>query len=279
MEAQRRRPAHARLARGGARTASSPARSSATSAAGAATPSTSSTAPSSTARPRSAPSAARSAATASSTGAGSAAPATTPPPAVLETSPRMPHLYRERMGERVDYVASDYDESMHRAFIKLDLQDMDLPSASVDVVLTPARPRARPRHRQGPVGAVPGDEAGRPRLPADPRAAGQDDGAARAGVPRRQARSCTSASAGTSPTRSAPPASPATPSSPASCATPPQTGRSPWTHDGPDCDVEDLIAGADPKAMTVVADAEQAARHSFRPAYQFVTFDCHKPAR
>ena len=57
------------------------------------------------------------------------------------------------------------------------------------------------------------------------------------------------------------------------------TGKSPWTHEGPDCDVEDLIAGADPSTMTVVADAEQAARHSFRPAYQFVTFDCHKPAR
>jgi hypothetical protein len=29
--------------------------------------------------------------------------------------------------------------------------------------------------------------------------------------------------------------------------------------------------------MTVVATAEEAALHGFRPAYQFVTFDCHKP--
>ena len=49
----------------------------------------------------------------------------------------MADRYREVMGQRVDYVASDYDESMHRAFIKLDLQDIDLPDASVDVVLTP----------------------------------------------------------------------------------------------------------------------------------------------
>jgi SAM-dependent methyltransferase len=49
-----------------------------------------------------------------------------------------------------------------------------------------------------------------------------------------------------------------------------------YVHDGPDCDVDDLIAGADPAAMTVVADLAQAARYSFRPAYQFVTFDCHR---
>ena len=34
---------------------------------------------------------------------------------------------------------------------------------------------------------------------------------------------------------------------------------------------------ADPAAMTVVADADQARLHGFRPGYQFVTFDLHKP--
>ena len=53
-------------------------------------------------------------------------------------------------------------------------------------------------------------------------------------------------------------------------------GRS-FTYGGADCDVDDLMAGADASKMTVVADEEQAARHSFRPAFQFVTFDCHKP--
>ena len=55
------------------------------------------------------------------------------------------------------------------------------------------------------------------------------------------------------------------------------TGRSPWVHEGPDCDVDDLVEGADAASLTVVADAAQARRHGFRPAYQFVTFDCAKP--
>jgi hypothetical protein len=53
--------------------------------------------------------------------------------------------------------------------------------------------------------------------------------------------------------------------------------RHPWVHEGDDCDVDDLMAGADASAMTVVASAEQARLHGFRPAYQFVTFDCKKP--
>lgn len=56
---------------------------------------------------------------------------------VLETSPRLDDRYRSRMAEIVHYTASDYDESAHRAMIKLDLQDPDLPDGSVDVVLTP----------------------------------------------------------------------------------------------------------------------------------------------
>ena len=56
---------------------------------------------------------------------------------VLETSPRLDDRYRKRMAELVQYTASDYDESAHKAMIKLDLQDMALPDSSVDVVLTP----------------------------------------------------------------------------------------------------------------------------------------------
>jgi SAM-dependent methyltransferase len=40
------------------------------------------------------------------------------------------------MAGLVDYVASDYDERAHRASIHLDLQQMDLPSESLDVILT-----------------------------------------------------------------------------------------------------------------------------------------------
>jgi SAM-dependent methyltransferase len=40
------------------------------------------------------------------------------------------------MNELVDYVASDYDDRAHRGDRQLDLQDLDLPDASLDVVLT-----------------------------------------------------------------------------------------------------------------------------------------------
>jgi len=56
---------------------------------------------------------------------------------VLETSPRMDERYRARMASLVAYTASDYDESAHKAMIRLDLQDLALPDSSVDVVLTP----------------------------------------------------------------------------------------------------------------------------------------------
>jgi SAM-dependent methyltransferase len=55
---------------------------------------------------------------------------------VLETSPRLGDSYRAAMSQWFVYTASDYDESMHRAAIKLDLQDIDLPPGSVDVLLT-----------------------------------------------------------------------------------------------------------------------------------------------
>ena len=37
------------------------------------------------------------------------------------------------------------------------------------------------------------------------------------------------------------------------------------------------MAGADAAAMTVIASTEQAKLYGFRPACQFITFDCHKP--
>jgi len=56
---------------------------------------------------------------------------------VLETSPRLDNRYRSRMAKLVSYTASDYDQSAHKAMIKLDLQQIELPDASVDVTLTP----------------------------------------------------------------------------------------------------------------------------------------------
>jgi SAM-dependent methyltransferase len=55
---------------------------------------------------------------------------------LLETSPRLGDDYRRVMQRRVRYLASDYDERAHKASVKLDLQKLDLPDASIDVLLT-----------------------------------------------------------------------------------------------------------------------------------------------
>jgi SAM-dependent methyltransferase len=56
---------------------------------------------------------------------------------VLETSPRLGQEYRDAMGAWFTYTCSDYDLSAHKGVVQLDLQDIDLPDASVDVLLTP----------------------------------------------------------------------------------------------------------------------------------------------
>jgi SAM-dependent methyltransferase len=45
--------------------------------------------------------------------------------------------YRELMRRWYDYTASDFDQSAHRADIRIDLQDITLPDQSIDVLLTP----------------------------------------------------------------------------------------------------------------------------------------------
>ncbi|HWM18762.1 MAG TPA: class I SAM-dependent methyltransferase [Ilumatobacteraceae bacterium] len=56
---------------------------------------------------------------------------------VLETSPRLGEHYRERMRRWFDYTCSDFDSNSHRSELDLDLQAIDLPSNSLDVILTP----------------------------------------------------------------------------------------------------------------------------------------------
>lgn len=56
---------------------------------------------------------------------------------VLETSPRLGDDYRTFMRSWFDYRASDFDLSAHAGDIRIDLQAIDLPDASLDVVLTP----------------------------------------------------------------------------------------------------------------------------------------------
>jgi len=55
---------------------------------------------------------------------------------VIETSPRLGDAYRAAMAQWFTYTATDYDQSSHRGTVRLDLQDIDLPPASVDVLLT-----------------------------------------------------------------------------------------------------------------------------------------------
>ena len=56
---------------------------------------------------------------------------------VIETSPRLGGEYRSYMQRWFSYRTSDFDLSAHRGDIQLDLQAIDLPDASVDVILTP----------------------------------------------------------------------------------------------------------------------------------------------
>ena len=199
-----------------------------------------------------------------------------PAAVVLETSPRLGPLYRERMGQRVDYTCSDYDESMHKAVIRLDLQAIDLPDSSLDVVLTPHvlehvpdtdKALAELFRVMRPGGhvllQVPVPQAVT-KVPDGPEYHGDNTlvffrfGWDLADALRSHGFACDTL---------------VTAELHAAAA----ARTCPWTHDGDDCDVEELMAGADAASLTVIASAEEAELHGFRPAYQFVTFDCHKP--
>jgi SAM-dependent methyltransferase len=56
---------------------------------------------------------------------------------VLETSPRLGDDYRSAMARWFSYLCSDYDEGAHRGTVRLDLQAIDRPDSSFDVILTP----------------------------------------------------------------------------------------------------------------------------------------------
>lgn len=194
---------------------------------------------------------------------------------VLETSPRLGQEYRDKMADRVSYTCSDYDESAHRGVVRLDLQDIDLPDGSVDVVLTPHVLEHVPDTDRALAELfrvlAPGGDVflqiplpqGRTAPPTEPEYHGDNTlvfwrfGWDLADTIRRHGFVCDPLV--TQELRDAAAA-----------------GRS-FPYTAADCDVDDLMAAADPADMTVVADEAQAQRFSFLPAFQFVTFHCHKP--
>ena len=56
---------------------------------------------------------------------------------LLETSPRMGEGYRSMMRQYFNYTASDFDLSAHEGDIQINLQNIDLPDSSIDILLTP----------------------------------------------------------------------------------------------------------------------------------------------
>lgn len=56
---------------------------------------------------------------------------------LLETSPRMGEDYRRAMARWFTYTCSDFDERAHAGQVRIDLQDIDLPDGSLDVLVTP----------------------------------------------------------------------------------------------------------------------------------------------
>jgi SAM-dependent methyltransferase len=56
---------------------------------------------------------------------------------LLETSPRMGQDYRDAMARWFTYTCSDFDERAHQGTVRIDLQAIDLPDESLDVLLTP----------------------------------------------------------------------------------------------------------------------------------------------
>lgn len=196
---------------------------------------------------------------------------------VLENSPRLGAPYRQAMARWFDYVTSDFDESAHRGQMRIDLQAIDLPDASFDVILSahvlehvPDTDKAlaelqrviRPDGRlllQVPI--LQGSTA----PPTAPEFHGDNtpvfwrfgwDLTARLRAVGFQARAlCTESWQR------------------AALGSAIEWGGS----TSGEFDVESMLAGAVPEDLTVAADDRQSRLLGFEPGYQFVTWECLKP--
>lgn len=196
---------------------------------------------------------------------------------LLETSPRMGNDYRDAMSGWFDYLCSDFDESAHRAMVKLDLQDIDLADASVDVILTPhvlehvpetdraldeiarvLRPGGR-MYLQIPL------LQGTTAPPVTPEFHGDNTPVFwRFGfdlTARLRAKGFDSSLLTTQ-----------------DFVDVVDTGAVEWQGEtSGEFDVTDMLGAVIPADLVAVADAAQSRLHGFEPAYMFLTWECIKP--
>lgn len=193
---------------------------------------------------------------------------------VIECSPRLGEGYRAAMATWFFYRTSDYDLRAHAGNLRLDLQAIDLPDACLDVMLcahvlehVPDTGKALAElHRVMAPGGhlllqVPVQQ-GLTAPPATPEF--HDDNTPvfwRFGFDltarlRDQGFTttllCTQALAD-------------------AVARP---GTNPWPEWSPEFDVPDLLAGAVPDDLTVIADRDASARLGIDPGYMYLTWDC-----
>lgn len=191
---------------------------------------------------------------------------------LLETSPRLTGVaYLARMTDLVDYLSSDFDGRRHRAMIDLDLQHNWLRTASLDVVLSahvlehlPDPPAAlEGLHRVLRPGGhllvqvpLPQGSTGRPTWPeyhGDSTVVHWRFGWDLIDLVRAAGFHCTWLVV--EELRDAV-----------------RHGLG-FAYDGDDCDVDSLVAAADPDDMTVVADPSASRRHGFQLPFQMITLE------
>jgi SAM-dependent methyltransferase len=195
---------------------------------------------------------------------------------VLETSPRLGEDYQRAMRSRLRYRASDFEGSAHRTELVLDLQRLDLPDRSLDVVLC-AHVLEHVSDTDAALAELrrvlrPGGHAfvqvpvlqGTTSVPVKPehhqdetlvhwhfgldltdriRVHGFETAVLVTDDLRRRA----------------------------------AAGDAGWPHISPEVDAEAVVRSACPGDLVAVADDETARRHGFEPSYFFLVWDCRRP--
>jgi SAM-dependent methyltransferase len=197
---------------------------------------------------------------------------------ILETSPRLGEGYRHAMARWFDYTCSDYDERAHRGMLKVDLQAIDLPNATFDVILTPHVLEhvadTDSALNELSRGLVPGGRLylqvpllqGQTTAPRMPEFHGDNTPVFwRFGfdlTDRLRSHGLHTSLLATK-----------------SFVSHVLAGKEPWPEPtSPEFDVTSMIEGAVPADLIVAADIDLAKRHGFSPAYMYLTWECIKRA-